>query len=466
VHRLTKPLGLVALAWFLAIYLPCLGKGFLKDDFAWIAQSRITAPRDVVLLFARNTGFYRPVVSLSFAADDALFDLRPLGYGLTNCVLLLVAGGLIVRLARSWGLPPAGAVAAAGLWALNPHGINMSLLWISGRTAILLTLFAVLAATAFTRRRIWAAGVWALFAMLSKEEAVVLPFILLAWSFVDAPRSDAVRQGIRARLMVACRSSVPLFLALLIYAVLRSQSGAMTPASAPAFYRFTFDWRIVVANAVQYVDRGATFSFAIAALSTLAAWRWPTVDAASRRLMALGAIWFVGAYALTLFLPVRSSLYACFPSVGAALIGATWITIIVSEMGDRARARALVALALVAALSVPVYWARNQRWETPATLSTSVLHQLREIVPAQPRDGVIVLRDRSDTRDDRLVAAFGTLLPTAIGLVANRPDVNVWVEPPPGDWALAGWRPPAPGAPAAVFVLRGQTLVPLRNAAQ
>jgi hypothetical protein len=45
-----------------------------------------------------------------------------------------------------------------------------------------------------------------------------------------------------------------------------------------------------------------------------------TLTGEERRALRFAALWFVGFHALTVFLPVRSSLYAVLPSLGSALI--------------------------------------------------------------------------------------------------------------------------------------------------
>ena len=53
----------------IAAYLADLGRGFIKDDFAWILGSRTAGPLGFIDLFGRDNGFYRPLVSLtSFAS--------------------------------------------------------------------------------------------------------------------------------------------------------------------------------------------------------------------------------------------------------------------------------------------------------------------------------------------------------------------------------------------------------------
>ncbi|MGH2670068.1 MAG: hypothetical protein ACRDH5_13310, partial [bacterium] len=62
----------VLLSAFLLAYADDAGHGFIKDDFAWIRGSRAGWNA-----FLHDTGgFYRPLVSLTFAANQALFGLN------------------------------------------------------------------------------------------------------------------------------------------------------------------------------------------------------------------------------------------------------------------------------------------------------------------------------------------------------------------------------------------------------
>src|SRR5262245_5220459 len=159
-----------------------VGHGFVKDDFGWILTSRLQGVEDLRRLVGSDTGFFRPMVSLSFAVNHALFGLQPLGYGLTNLALLLACVATLVGLLRALGFGAGVAIGVALLWALNFQGINMAVLWISGRTALLVTLWSIGAAWAWTRSHRTAAACLTMAAMWSKEEAFALPAILAAWS--------------------------------------------------------------------------------------------------------------------------------------------------------------------------------------------------------------------------------------------------------------------------------------------
>jgi len=431
-----------------AVYLPDVGRGFVKDDFGWVETGRAALDSPSQALLPKIPGFYRPAVTLTFAADYLLHDVRPRGYGFTNLALYVLCICAIAALGRAVDLSVAASILAAFVWSVNPHGINMALVWISGRTSLCLTLFAVLAATAFVRQRYGWTAIWVACALASKEEAVALPVILLAWDWALVARGDlAARRGLNWRALAAV--GVP---AALYFAV-RAQTGAFTPASAPSYYQLSFAPAFVARNLFEYADRAATVG-AIAVLVAAAVYRrMPAIDRSRLPLIAACAVWSVGGYALTLFLPIRSSLYAVFPSVGVAIA----VAAIVDDMRSRAilpsrqALRLAVAFGAIVVAMVPAYRARNGRYVEPARLSERALRAIDSDVAAAPAGSVIVLRDGDDPTSS-FVGAFGTFATNAVRLRSGR-DVQAWIDPPPGDWRLAGLRPPHPHEVTATFAV-------------
>ena len=399
----------VSVAAFALVYVPAIGRGFIKDDFVWIATSRVGSAADVAALFASNTGFYRPLVSLTFAADHALWGLNALGYGVTNLVLAVACPALLFALARAFGLPRTPSVVGAAAWAFNFHAVNMALLWVSGRTALLATLFSLGTAHAMLADARLAAAALALGAMLAKEEAVLLPMLFAAFLFVDHP---AVRAADRAR--HAAARTWPLWGSLLVYLALRSQSGAMTPLDAPPYYQFSPAPALVARNVAEYADRACTVGIAVALVLWLAVRERPRLLAPERRAVVFGAIWLAMTYALTMFLPVRSSLYALLPSAGVALGVASFASWALRTNAS-AFSRAVAALALLVLMLVPVYRARNVRWTALADVSSQVMHTVREVAARRPEGGRIVLLESPGERFN-LDAAFGTMFPDAVAL--------------------------------------------------
>lgn len=394
--------ALAAAALFLVIYLPDAGHGFISDDFRWIVEGRLATPADLVRVFTSNVGFYRPVVTLSFGLDYALWGDNARGYGVTNLALCLAGAWTLYVLARRLGLAPAASLVAAAAWLFNFHAVNMALLWLSGRTALLVTLFALATAHAIAGGRTILAAAACFLALLSKEEAVALPAFFTAAHLVEGGRMRGV-----ARLL-------PLWAALGLYLALRWYSGAFWAGDAPSFYRFTVSPALLLRNVAEYADRAATVG-AVVAIALVGATRVRRADLSPEEARALrfGALWIPAAFALTVALPVRSSLYALLPSIGTALVVGS-----IASAAQRAApgrfARTALGLLVIVALLVPVYRSRNERWVGIAEVSARTMQTVGEDTAGRP-PGHIVLVDAPEERFN-LASAFGNLFPEALRL--------------------------------------------------
>jgi hypothetical protein len=388
-----------------AIYGPDLGHGFVRDDFAWIETSRIESSSDVIRLFTQQPGFYRPLVSLTFSADYELWHLNPFGYALTNLALFVLAAGLVFRLARTLALPAAAALFAVGVWTLDIHAPRMALLWISGRTALLLCVFALASADCALRQRYRTAGVLCLLALLSKEEAVLLPLVLTTFVAWD-PRREGTITSTLAR-------AWPLWAALAIYIPLRLNSGAFGPTNLPAHYPVVSGFRDFSHNAAEYAVRAGLFSALAGLVVTFVSRPCFPLVWFERRAIVFGALWAIGFMALTIFAANRSDLYALAPSIGCAFVAAA-----LASCAMRAwplRFRAAVTGMLVAAFTlVPLYWWRDQRWVAPADVSASVMKAV-DTETTGPRGRIVLLDDESLRFG--FGSAFDTLFPAAVRLL-------------------------------------------------
>ena len=195
---------------FFGVYLPAAGHGFISDDFGWLLHNRISTPSDLWRIVRSDNGFYRPVVALSFAANYLTSGLNARAYGLTNVALATLCGVSVYLLCRALNLPRGAATFASALWLLNLHGVNMSILWISGRTALLATAAAASCAAALLSGRHLLATMLLTVAVFSREDAALLPLVGAMWLYVlqRAPRSAGLplaladrRRGYRRRLL-------------------------------------------------------------------------------------------------------------------------------------------------------------------------------------------------------------------------------------------------------------------------
>ena len=85
----------------------------------------------------------------------------------------------------------------------------------------------------------------------------------------------------------------------------------------------------------------------------------------------MGAAWLIGGFAVTIWLPVRSSLYAVFPSVGLALAVGTLLTATARNAEPRRAWRVAIAGVILPFLLLPIYWQRNVRWTELRNLSAA-----------------------------------------------------------------------------------------------
>jgi hypothetical protein len=241
-----------------------------------------------------------------------------------------------------------------------------------------------------------------------------------------------------------------------IFLVLRAGSGAITPGTAPDYYRPAFTPALVGENILQYADRSATLSALVVLIMAAIAGRRPVLDRTTRRLIAQGALWVALALAVTVWLPVRSSLYAVWPSVGAALAASALAAALWPLVTPR-RQRALVIAALVLPFALwPVYRSRNVRWVELADLTRDALRAVGADAASLPDGSLVVLRDDRSTRAN-FNNAFGTLFPEAAALAFGS-RVELWIDPPPDELQAAGML--APNRPvAAAFALRDGRVV-------
>ncbi len=175
--------------------------GFVLDDVHAVAsnpsiRSLSSFPQWFASPYAtsalrEHTG-YRPILMASYALDYALWPNPSAGYHRTNLAIHLGVVALVYLLARRlWGdgLAALLAAAAMALHPINAEAVN----YISARSSSLAACFALLAVWAYDVATRAAAArrhtvTWRAVAMLAtllavgtKESAVVLPLLLLAW---------------------------------------------------------------------------------------------------------------------------------------------------------------------------------------------------------------------------------------------------------------------------------------------
>lgn len=187
--------AIVALA--VLLYARTLGFDFshLDDDELVSGDlAFLTQPSAAVQAFSRpyfpdrraDHGYYRPLVTASFALDALRSGPHAAGYRGTNLLLHAAVACLLLLVLVTEGAPPSVALFVALAFVAHP-ALTAAVAWIPGRDDLLLALFALSAWLALLHgeRRPSHAAVVAyggLFfaALASKETAAVLPLVLAA----------------------------------------------------------------------------------------------------------------------------------------------------------------------------------------------------------------------------------------------------------------------------------------------
>ncbi|RJS97760.1 hypothetical protein [Halococcus sp. IIIV-5B] len=188
------------------------------DSLTLIETSRVRNLADLVDLFTQPLMhgssftdialFYRPVSSLSYAVDYALWGLRPAGYHLTNVVLHVVAAALVTLVVADLTSRLAVGTLGGGLFAVHPLTVGL-VPAVPRRQDVLLTVFVLVAVGLFVRGRredrprlLGGALVAYALALGAKETALAVPLVVFAWVAIDrtGPWRTRVRHAIPATL--------------------------------------------------------------------------------------------------------------------------------------------------------------------------------------------------------------------------------------------------------------------------
>jgi hypothetical protein len=257
---------LLALALVAAVpVLPSLRDPFVADDYLHITRldevrsgSLVKALRSWTLRsedFATwptppglAVEYFRPLVSLSFLTDHAIWGLHPFGYRLTDLLLHVLTTLVVFGLACAVLGEGLGAFVAAVLFGLHPCHTE-AVLWISARTDVLAALLYVGSLLAFVRRRPVVCLALCALALLAKETATTLPVALLGLAWI---RRDVEPMGRQRGVLLAA------FGLLGLYGLGRlALFGALHAPPPPLWHRPTdpgFAWQVASALGLYLAD--------------------------------------------------------------------------------------------------------------------------------------------------------------------------------------------------------------------
>ena len=207
----------------LAFFVPHLDDSFFADDHLHIAKNRDLPLRDCFRSYGFTSEdieylwwideevlirYFRPLVTLTIMLDYRLGGLDGFPYHLSNLLFHLIAGVLVLALAREVTGREDVSVASALVFLFHPVHAE-ALFWVSGRvdtivTALILgaVLLHIQGAIRSSRARSAAGTACFVAALMAKETALVVPVLVVAFDLYSREPGRPVRQMLRARLGV------------------------------------------------------------------------------------------------------------------------------------------------------------------------------------------------------------------------------------------------------------------------
>ncbi len=275
------PLWLV-LAAVAAAYVGVPAAGFVWDDQALIVSNRVLdAPtfdnvwrEDLWCCTDTNSsGYYRPLLTVTFLLDHALYGKNPAGFHVTSLLLHLGVVALVAGLLRP-RLGDARAAVAALIFGLHPVQ-SEAVVWVAARNDLLAAAGVLGALLALDSKRPAVAALAAFAAGVSKENAFLLPAVLWVWRRAwgeRVERTDAVALGAGLAAAFVLRSQAALETEMLEGAELGFGAAAALHGLVTVLGWFAWPWPLTSTATVYMAPPGfGTWAAALATVVLLAA---------------------------------------------------------------------------------------------------------------------------------------------------------------------------------------------------
>jgi hypothetical protein len=407
---------------------------FIGDDFGLI---KALHDKPALHFFTLFTGTWtdgvfgvrpdelRPFIALSYQLDMWGGVTNPLPYHLGSIAYHVLCSCLVFALARVAVRASLPAALLAGLFFAWHPAHTETVAWISGRADSIPTLFYLGALVAYAAWRRSARTAWYAAALLSafcahfsKQSAITLPFVLLAYELLLEPRERrTLGRWLRPLLPFAAITVGYLGLRQVLFGnYVREQMWSLAMVRAflrrqPAYVEALLAPAVVPAE--DLTRRGiALLALAIAAS---VAFVWLRLRAAERSrgvdaLVLFGPVWYVltiGPLAVTYFSPRH--LYLA--SAGLALAIAAIADRLAVGRGRALRAALVAAAALLLGADLVALRAHNRYWNDAARASHALTGAVQRVARSAPPGSLVVVDVTWRTRQ---AFVWGWAIPFAV----------------------------------------------------
>lgn len=421
-------LGLTVVVFL--FYYPILFGYFITDDYYYMVHLLDAAPQYIQgnelkawFFDYYGTTFLRPLVQWLWLTDFIAWYKNAAGYYLTNIILYVLHISLIYALSRKITLSRLGAITSALCFTLHPVHVD-SVAWISGRTDLLCALFVLLSAFYYMLFRqdgklshllisVIALGA----AMLTKENAILLPFVLIVYDVLF------IFSRIRWRML---KVQLVLLAGFLGYFVLRFALFHGLGGYGNVGF-MSFGWELFV----QYY----TLALAKPFLTDLDRSGLFVVLALTATLIFIyrdrKGLWLGSAWVILMLLPAGSAggvapRLAYIPSIGLAIAqGAIWTSLFPHRNTIRTQQVSVGLLAILAMIYGIGLNKRVDDWVTLGQVTASIQREMQRLYPSFPSSSHVYIK--SIPQFVRGLDPYAGNFPFAIKTIYhNSPYFHLW----------------------------------------
>jgi tetratricopeptide (TPR) repeat protein len=167
--------------------------------------------------FSHQTGFYRPLQTVSFMIDAQISGQNPWAYHLTNLILYILVVIVLFILLNKLGIKQEIALLLSLSYSVHPL-LTSAVCWVPSRGDLFLTLFGLLSFVTFINYFLSKNTMYLVFhficfllSCLAKETAVVFPFLMILYFYMILKKERSWKE-ISPFLIIWCISFLIYFL--------------------------------------------------------------------------------------------------------------------------------------------------------------------------------------------------------------------------------------------------------------
>ena len=150
--------------------------------------------------------YYRPLQNIWFLGNRLLFGLTPAAFYWQMVLWHSLAIALVYRVLRQFGVSPLAAVLASALFAIHGHYVDV-VGWNSSVAIVMAAVFSLASLSSYLtaesaegtekNKRLGVSFLLFVLALLTHEEAILLPLFLIALAFVESRKQKAKGRKIK-----------------------------------------------------------------------------------------------------------------------------------------------------------------------------------------------------------------------------------------------------------------------------